>query len=97
MLQDDINYQCYNFTKTSPSNSGIITRLCNEVGRGHEKPRHQREVHSLDNLWQILKRVVFSKKKKKSVRFDKCSKSTDLFGDDKWLQVVCYLAGISKN
>ncbi|CAM5073328.1 unnamed protein product [Natator depressus] len=93
VVQDVIDL--VNFIKTRPLNSKIFTILCNKMRSDHENLLYHTEVRWLSH-GEVLKRVV---KLKDELRIfllqkDKCSKFADLFCDDKWLSVVCYLADI---
>lgn len=93
VLQDVIDV--VNFIKTRPLNSRIFTILCNEMGSDHENILYHTEVRWL-SCGKVLKRVVELKDELHIflLQKDKCSKFADLFCDDKWLSVVCYLADI---
>ncbi|KAG6934017.1 zinc finger BED-type containing 5 [Chelydra serpentina] len=93
VLQDVIDV--VNFIKARPLNSRIFTILCNEIRSDHENLLYHTEVRWLSR-GKVLHKVV--KLKDELCIFllpnDKCSKFNDLFCDDKWLSVVCYLADI---
>lgn len=90
MLQDVVNV--VNFIKTSPFHIRIFTILCEEMGSDRESLLYHR-----DSLvcGKVLKRVV---KLKDEYAFffhrktSKCSKSADLFCDEKGLSVLRYLS-----
>uniref|UniRef100_K7F2Y8 DUF4371 domain-containing protein n=1 Tax=Pelodiscus sinensis TaxID=13735 RepID=K7F2Y8_PELSI len=93
VLQDVIDV--VNFIKTRPLNSRIFTILCNEMGSDHENLLYHTEVCWLSS-GKVLNRVVELKDALRIflLQKDKCSKFADLFCDDKWISVVCYLADI---
>lgn len=93
VLQDVISV--VNFIKSKPLKNRIFGILCNEMGSNYETLLYHTEVRWLSR-GKVLRRVI---ELKDELTFfflekEKSSKFADLFRNENWLMLVCYLADI---